>query len=99
MPELQVIAWHTMTAGAEPEVLALLPRLIAASRTEPGCVSFDAYRQIDDDSRYVLLERFVSAEAFAAHRRTAHFLDIVEGQIAPRLSSRVYRTYEVAADR
>ena len=99
MPELQVIARHTMAPGAEDEVLDLLPRLLAATRAEPGCVSFDAYRQIDDQSSYVLLERFVSAEAFAAHRETPHFHDIVEGQIAPRLTSRVYETFEVAPDR
>jgi quinol monooxygenase YgiN len=99
MPELQVIAWHTMAPGAEQEVLALLPQLLVATRAEPGCLSFDAYRQIDDERRYVLLERFVSAEAFAEHRQTPHFLDIVEGQIAPRLTSRVYTTCEVAPDR
>jgi quinol monooxygenase YgiN len=99
MPELQVIAWHTIASGAEPEVLALLPRLIAATRAEPGCVSFDAYRRIDDESSYVLLERFVSAEAFAEHRETAHFHDLVEGQIAPHLTSRVYETFDVEPDR
>jgi quinol monooxygenase YgiN len=99
MAEVQVIAWHTMAPGAEPEVLAVLPRLLAATRAEPGCVSFDAYRRIDDDSSYVLLERFVSAEAFAEHRGSAHFQDIVEGQIAPRLTSRVYQTFDVDPDR
>lgn len=62
-------------------------------------MSFDAYRRVDDESSYVLLERFVSAEAFAEHRETPHFHDIVEGQIAPRLTSRVYETFDVVPDR
>lgn len=55
MTELQVIARHTMTAGKEQEVLALLPKLLQASRAEPGNVSFVAYRQLDDERSYVLL--------------------------------------------
>lgn len=39
--ELQVIAHHDIRPGAEDEVLALLPRLIEATRAEPGCISFD----------------------------------------------------------
>jgi quinol monooxygenase YgiN len=95
MPELQVIARHTMTAGQEEEVLAVLPRLIEAVRTEPGNISFIAYRQLDDPRTYVLLERYASREAFAAHRETAHFKDLVLGQIAPRLDGRVIELFDV----
>lgn len=95
MPELQVIARHTMTAGKEEEVLALLPKLVSAARTEPGNVSFTAYLQLDDPRTYVLLERYVSREAFAEHRETDHFQDLVLGQIVPRLDSRVIETFDV----
>ena len=95
MPELQVIARHRMKEGAEPEVLALLPVLVEAARAEPGNVAFAAFRQLDDERNYVLLERYESREAFAAHRETAHFKEIVLAQIAPRLESRVVETYDV----
>jgi quinol monooxygenase YgiN len=95
MSELQVIARHTITAGKEQEVLALLPELIAAVRTEPGNIAFDAYRQLDDERTYVLLERYASREAFAEHRRTQHFKDLVLDQIAPRLDSRVIEQFDV----
>src|ERR1700753_1885733 len=49
VPELQVIARHTMAPGKEEEALPLYPKLIAASTQEPGNVSFVAYRQLDDD--------------------------------------------------
>ncbi len=94
MPELLVIARHTMTVGKEQEVLALVPKLIAASRTEPGNLGFDAYLQIDDPRTYVLLERYASRAAFAAHRETAHFKDLVLGQIVPRLDSRVIEEFD-----
>jgi quinol monooxygenase YgiN len=95
MPELQVIAHHTMKEGEEQEVLALLPKLIEAARAEPGNVAFDAYRKLDDLRTDVLLERYTSRQAFATHRETAHFKDLVLGQIVPRLEDRVIEEFEV----
>lgn len=94
MPELQVIATHTMQAGKEDEVLALLPELIEAARSEPGCVAFDAYCKMDDPSTYVLLERYASRQAFADHRETPHFKDLVLGRIVPRLADRVIQQFD-----
>lgn len=95
MTELQVIAHYTISAGREEEVLTLLPGLAAAARAEPGNVSFVAYRQLDDDRNIILLERYASRDAFAAHRETPHFKDLVLGQIVPRLDSRVVESYDV----
>ena len=72
----------------EDAVLALLPGFCADSRAEDGCIEFDAYRKVGDESSYVLLERYVSAEAFEAHRETPHFLGVMQQQIAPRLAAR-----------
>jgi quinol monooxygenase YgiN len=94
MPELQVIARYTLTPGREEEVLALLPQLAEASRAEPGNVSFVAYRAFDDTHDVVLLERYASRDAFAAHRESPHFKSLVLAQIAPLLESRVVETYD-----
>ena len=96
MTELQVIARYTISAGQEDEVLAVLARVIEAVREEPGNLPFTAYRQVGDDRNVVLLERYASREALAAHRETAHFKDLVLGQIVPRLDSRVVEIYDVA---
>jgi quinol monooxygenase YgiN len=95
MTELQVIARYTIAVGQQDEVLALLRKLAEASRGEPGNVSFVIYRELDDDRNIVLLERYTSRDAFAAHRSTPHFTDLVLGQIAPRLDSRVIETYDI----
>ena len=95
MTELQVIARYTISAGQEDEVLALLATLIAAVREEPGNLDFTAYRQLGEDREVVLLERYASREALAAHRETAHFKEIVLGQIVPLLDSRVVELYDV----
>ena len=95
MTELLVIAKHTMKKGEEDAVLSVLPRLIEAARTEPGNLSFVAYRQLDDERTYVLLERYKSREAFAAHQQTTHFKELVLEQIVPRLDDRVLELHDV----
>jgi quinol monooxygenase YgiN len=95
MSEVQLIARHTAAAGMENEVLPLLPKLAAATLTEPGCLAFEIYRRLDDERSYVLLERYASREALDAHRETEHFKELVLGEIAPRLESRVLEAFDV----
>jgi quinol monooxygenase YgiN len=94
MSELQVIARYTLSEGKEDAVLALLATLASASRSEPGNLGFDVYRQADDPRGVVLLERYASREAFAAHRETPHFKDLVLGRIVPLLDSRVVEQFD-----
>ena len=98
MPELQVIARHTTVDGMRDAVFAILPKLIEASRNEPGNLAFDAYLNVDDPRSYVLLERYASRAAFAEHRETPHFKELMLGQILPQLESRVIERYDVIAD-
>ena len=95
MPELQVIARYTLAPGNEEKVLALLPQIAEASRAEPGNVAWVAYRRLDDDREVILLERYASRDAFAAHRESAHFKALVLERIVPLLESRVVETYDV----
>jgi quinol monooxygenase YgiN len=97
MPELQVIARHTMRPGTEAEVLPLVAELVTAARTEPGNLAFDAYRSVDEPRSYVLLERYVSRDAFADHRATAHFKDIVLDRLVPLLESRTVEALDAEA--
>jgi hypothetical protein len=60
----------------------------------PATSSFTAYRQLDEPRTYVLLERYTSREAFAAHRETDHFKELVLGEIVPRLDERVTEMFD-----
>jgi autoinducer 2-degrading protein len=44
------------------------------TRKEPGNLRFDVLESLDDPSRFFLYEVYRSAEDFAAHQRTAHYL-------------------------
>jgi (4S)-4-hydroxy-5-phosphonooxypentane-2,3-dione isomerase len=43
------------------------------SAREPGIARFDVVQQVDDPTRFMLIEVFRNAEAPALHRETAHF--------------------------
>jgi quinol monooxygenase YgiN len=98
LTELQVIARHSIATGNEDQVYALLPQLITAARSEPGNIAFDAYPALGDPSNYVLLERYTSRAAFAEHRQTSHFKEIMLGQILPLLANRTIEQYDVTED-
>lgn len=57
---------------------------------EPGIARFDVVQQMDDPTRFVLVEVYRAPEAPARHKETAHYLtwrDTVEQMMAePRTS-------------
>jgi len=99
MPEVQLIARHTMKPGTENDVLPLVEQLVDAARTEPGNLAFDAYRNMREPTSYVLLERYASREALAAHRASPHFQEIVIEQLVPRLTTRTIDEFDIPEER
>ena len=69
--------------------------LVDAARTEPGNLAFDAYRSFRDPNAYVLLERYGSRDALAAHRATPHFQGVVIEQLVPLLADRTIDELDV----
>ncbi|MET1018546.1 MAG: putative quinol monooxygenase, partial [Microterricola sp.] len=67
--------------------LDLLAELPEATRAEPGCISFEYFRNVENPNEIVIVERFVDEAGFATHRETEHFTRIGE-QIAPLLAAR-----------
>lgn len=44
-----------------------------ATRKEAGVIRFDLGQQLDDPTRFVLVEEYKSQEGHAAHRETKHY--------------------------
>jgi autoinducer 2-degrading protein len=44
------------------------------SRKEPACRQFDVSQHLEDPNRFHLYEVYDSAEGFAVHQQTAHYL-------------------------
>lgn len=66
----------------------------SASRREPGVVRFDVAQDLDDATRFVLVEVYRDAAAAAAHKDTPHYAawrDAVAPLMAAPRSSRKLR--------
>ena len=64
-----------------------------ASLNEPGIARFDVVRQIDDPTRFVLVEVYRTADDPAKHKETAHYQkwrDTVADMMAQPRSSEKY---------
>ena len=61
------------------DVMAAFRALVSASRKDPGNLSYDVYRGIDDDQEFYVVEHWASPEALAAHERTEAFINFGQG--------------------
>jgi quinol monooxygenase YgiN len=55
------------------EVLAAVQQLAAASRQEPGCISYIPHELAGDSSLVMIYEQYRDEAALEAHRATPHF--------------------------
>jgi quinol monooxygenase YgiN len=55
------------------DVVETLRLLAAASRQEPGCVSYIPHHLEDDPDTVIIYEQYRDAQALAAHRASEHF--------------------------
>lgn len=70
------------------------------SLQEPGIARFDLLQQLDDPTRFVLIEAYRNADAPAKHKETAHYAtwrDMVASMMAePRLGVKTSLLYPPA---
>ena len=80
--------------GHDEEVAGLIPELVAASRSEPGCLLYLAHRHREDPRRFLFYEQYEDEAAFNAHTRSEHYQRLVVPVLAPAVESRERGTYE-----
>ena len=68
-----VISIQTLP-GRGREQIAAYQELAPTVRAEPGCLQYDLHSVFGDEDRFVLIERWSSAEALAAHDVTPHMI-------------------------
>jgi quinol monooxygenase YgiN len=74
--------------GKRDAVEEILRRLTPLSRAEPGCLQYEAHRQLDDPNTFVVFERYVDEPALEAHAASPHFQELVVQQALPLLELR-----------
>jgi quinol monooxygenase YgiN len=64
---------YTFPAEKAEEAARTLRSLRDASRAEPGCITFDVSRGIEDANAFVLYEEWRDQDALDVHYKTDHF--------------------------
>ena len=70
-------------AADAPRVRELLTEAGRLSRSEPGCLRFEAYQSNNDANRFFLFERWESQAALDEHRKGKAYTTIYQPQVLP----------------
>ena len=71
---IHVLVGCTVKPELLEQALAVYRELIAETRKEPGCVSYELLELRDDPGQLMLSERWLSQEHLNAHTQTVHFI-------------------------
>ena len=74
---IRVVAKFLLKPEEKLTARALFEELIAATRKEYGCASYDLAQSTEDENLLVVLEAWESQEALDVHGKSEHFTRIV----------------------
>ena len=80
MTPLTVVAMLKAKSGSEEELFATLQGLIAPTRAEKGCVTYDLHRSHDDPGLFVFYETWESRPLWEDHMKAPHLVAFGERQ-------------------
>ncbi|MFF2556477.1 putative quinol monooxygenase [Nocardia sp. NPDC058058] len=61
-----------VTADVADRAAAAMPALAAATKTEPGCHTYEFYRDLDDPTLFHCFEHWTNRQALDEHGTTPH---------------------------
>lgn len=70
------------------EIDRALRRLVAASRQEPGCITYIAHTVAGDPDTVLIYEQYTDQAAADAHRQSAHFKEYAVGVLFQKMRER-----------
>lgn len=90
-----VVAVYRTNEGEEEAIAEILRKMTEPSRSEPGCVQYQAHRSTEDPRTFLLYEHYVGEAGYEAHQATPHFKQHILGEAIPRLERRDRSFYEI----
>ena len=72
---LRVVARLKARPGKVNELLSVLTSLVAPTRKEPGCLSYQLLQNNEDPTDFTFIEEWQSNAALESHFATKHFKD------------------------
>lgn len=85
MRELTIVAVIRTEPHQVERVKAELLKLVAATRTEAGCLQYDLHQDDAEPGRFLFFERWKSRDLWQAHMQTPHlaaYRKATEGAVA-----------------
>jgi quinol monooxygenase YgiN len=62
----------TVEPSAADSVAAAMEQIVEPTRAEPGCLTYEFYRDLEDPAVFMCFEHWESAGALADHGKTPH---------------------------
>jgi quinol monooxygenase YgiN len=87
----------TFRSDDREEIATILRELAAASRAEPGCVSYIPHRVESDPDTILIYEQYRDQAALDAHRASPHFALYAIGGLYQRMLVRSVEMLEALA--
>jgi quinol monooxygenase YgiN len=87
-----VAVTYVVLPNRAAEAVDLFRKLTEATRQEPGCLQYQAHRDVEDPRRFFLYEQYQDEEALAAHRASPHFEEYVRRGLFRIIESRTPQT-------
>ena len=84
-----VFAQYRVRAGAEARVANALRNMVAPTRSEPGNLDYQVFRDPRDPSLFAGFEGYAGESAFQAHLASPHSGTWLKGQVPASLEDRI----------
>jgi len=83
--ELKIVAIMTVKPEAIKDILPVYQMLVQGSQEEDGCIFYNLHQDINDSTKFIMLEEWKSQAAIDFHNNTEHykaFQEAAKGMIA-----------------
>ncbi len=95
-----VVVGRVRTDGdRRAELVRIGQRVAAASRQEPGCISYQVCQDSEDEDAFVFVEQWESEDALQAHFGTPHIAEFMAAIPGPLVAPPDVKFHTIASSR
>lgn len=74
MEEVNLLVMIEVQPGKRAIQIEAFEKLRPLVLSEPGCIQYELFSDTEDENKFILVEKWASEEALAAHGKTEHML-------------------------
>ena len=74
MEEVNLLVLIEVQPGKRNIQIETFEKLSPLVLAEPGCIQYELFSDAEDENKFILVERWASQDALAAHGKTEHML-------------------------